>query len=108
MGNAQEKQKLLLGLTSVSEPWILSHFLYLAEDSSIVRSQDYFILLTYMAWNPVGQSIVWDYVRENWPNLVDRFTLNDRYMGKMISEITKSFATPRRLQEMKDFFEVYP
>ena len=36
--NAQEKQKLLLGLTSVSEPWILSHFLYLAEDSRYVFS----------------------------------------------------------------------
>ena len=128
--NAQEKQKLLLGLTSVSEPWILSHFLYLAEDSryfllhhlftffkiasfplficSIVRSQDYFILLTYMAWNPVGQSIVWDYVRENWPKLVDRFTLNDRYMGKMISDITKKFSSSTRLEEMKAFFAKYP
>ena len=36
--NAQEKQKLLLGLTSVSEPWILSHFLFLAEDSRYVFS----------------------------------------------------------------------
>ena len=29
-------------------------------------------------------------------------------MGRMISEITKSFATLRRLQEMKQFFEEYP
>ena len=61
-----------------------------------------------MSWSPIGKPIVWDFVRNNWPKLVDRFTLNDRYMGRMISEITKSFATPRRLQEMKDFFEVYP
>ena len=61
-----------------------------------------------MSWNPIGKPIVWDFVRNNWPKLVDRFTLNDRYMGRMISEITKSFATPRRLQEMKQFFEEYP
>ena len=73
-----------------------------------MRSQDYFILLTYMAWNPVGQSIVWGYVRENWPKLVDRFTLNDRYMGKMISDITKKFSSSTRLEEMKAFFAKYP
>ena len=73
-----------------------------------MRSQDYFILLTYMAWNPVGQYIVWDYVRENWPKLVDRFTLNDRYMGKMISDITKKFSSSTRLEEMKAFFAKYP
>ena len=34
--NAQEKQKLLLGLTSVTEPWILSHLLVLANDPRFV------------------------------------------------------------------------
>ena len=75
---------------------------------SIVRSQDYFTLLIYMAWNPVGEPIVWDFVRNNWPKLVDRFTLNDRYMGKMIADITKKFSSDRRLQEMNEFFKEYP
>ena len=61
-----------------------------------------------MAWNPVGEPIVWDFVRNNWPKLVDRFTLNDRYMGKMIAEITKKFSSDRRLQEMNEFFKEYP
>ena len=52
--NAQEKLKLLRGLCSSGQPWILSHLLDLAWDESIVRRQDYFTLITYMSWNRIG------------------------------------------------------
>lgn len=106
--NAQEKAKLLRGLTAINEPWILSYLLELAKDESIIRRQDYFTLLIYMSWNRVGEPIVWDFVRNEWLNLVDRFTLNDRYMARMISEVTKKFATAQRLDEMEAFFQKYP
>ena len=73
--NAQEKLKLLRGLTCIGEPWILSHLLELAKDETIIRSQDYFTLLTYMSWNKIGEPLVWDFVRAEWPYLVSRFTL---------------------------------
>ena len=72
--NAQEKLKLLRGLTAISEPWILSYLLQLAKDDTIIRSQDYFTLLIYLSWNRVGVPVVWDFVRTEWPYLVDRFT----------------------------------
>ena len=72
--NAQEKLKLLRGLTAISEPWILSYLLQLAKDETIIRSQDYFTLLNYLSWNRVGVPVVWDFVRTEWPYLVDRFT----------------------------------
>merc|ERR1712029_1083099 len=87
--NAQEKLKLLRGLCSSGQPWILSHLLDLTWDESIVRRQDYFTLITYMSWNRIGEPIVWDFVRNNWPRLVQRFTLNDRLMGRMLSDIVK-------------------
>ena len=61
--NAQEKLKLLRGLTAINEPWILAYLLELAKNDTIIRSQDYFTLLTYMSWNRVGEPIVWDFVR---------------------------------------------
>jgi glutamyl aminopeptidase len=106
--NAQEKLKLLLGLTATAEPWILSHLLELARDEAIIRSQDYFTLLTYMSWNKVGEPIVWDFVRCSWQYLVERFTLNDRLLGRLIPSITEKFATPLRLEEMRTFFAKYP
>lgn len=35
----------------------------LAEDETYIRSQDYFTCLKYIAANPIGEPIVWDYVR---------------------------------------------
>lgn len=108
--NAQEKLKLLRGLASITKPWILSHLIDLAveDDGTVFRSQDFFTLLTYMSWNRVGEPIVWDFVRSKWPYLVDKFTLNDRLMGRMVSDITKKFASQQKLEEMKTFFEKYP
>ena len=106
--NAQEALKLLRGLTSISEPWLLSHLLELARDDTIVRSQDYFTLLNYISLNKIGEPIVWDFVRNNWSYLVERFTLNDRLMGRMVAFITKSFASPLRYSEMVAFFKENP
>jgi len=39
---------------------------------------------------------------------VDRYTLNDRYLGQLIPTITSSFATQTRLDEMNSFFAKYP
>ena len=103
-----QKVKLMRGLASIQVPWILGHLLEVARNSSVIRSQDYFTLLTYIAWNRVGEPIVWDFVRNQWDYLVDRFTLNDRLFGRFLHTMTKRFATPLRLKEMKDFFSAHP
>merc|ERR1711963_279488 len=61
-----------------------------------------------MSWNRVGESIVWDFVRNNWTRLVQRFTLNDRLMGRMMSDIVKKFATELKLREIEEFYADYP
>lgn len=106
--DAQEKAKLMYGLTAIQVPWILKQFVDLAEDESNIRSQDYFTALQQIAANRIGESIVWDYVRENWPKLVARFGINERYLGRMIPSITSRFSTEMRLQEIRDFFAKYP
>lgn len=86
----------------------LPSYVQLAWDDSYVRGQDYFTCLQYIAANPIGESIVWDYVRENWLNLVERFGLNERYLGSMIPSITSRFSTQTKLEEMQYFFAKYP
>ena len=73
-----------------------------------VRGQDYFSCLQNIAANPIGEPIVWDYVREHWPILVERFGINERYMGNMIPSITSRFSTQTKLEEMQYFFAKYP
>lgn len=80
----------------------------LAWDESNVRGQDYFTCIQGIAGNRVGEAIVWDYVRDNWEKIVDRFGLNERYLGNMIPSITGGFTTAIKLREVQDFFARYP
>jgi glutamyl aminopeptidase len=38
--------------------------------------------------------------RDSWQYLVDRFTLNDRYLGRLIPTITKTFTSELKLREV--------
>ncbi|XP_043654704.1 glutamyl aminopeptidase isoform X2 [Drosophila teissieri] len=106
--DAQEKLKLMNCLTAVQVPWLLQRYINWAWDESNVRRQDYFTLLGYISTNPVGQSLVWDYVRENWEKLVERFGINERTLGRLIPTITARFSTETKLEEMQQFFAKYP
>ncbi|KAL5292090.1 ENPEP.2 family protein [Megaselia abdita] len=106
--DAQEKNRLMYGLSAVQVPWLLQRYIELAWDERYVRSQDYFSCLQNIAANRVGESLVWHYVRENWVRIVERFTLNERYLGSMIPSITGRFDSQTRLSEMEAFFELYP
>lgn len=106
--DSQEKLKLMKGLAGIKEPWILRKFVDLAWDEENVRGQDYIRCLTNIADNPIGNSIVWDHVRNNWDKLVARYGLNSRMLGRLITSITSSFSTQVKLDELTAFFEKYP
>ncbi|KAG7170009.1 glutamyl aminopeptidase-like [Homarus americanus] len=106
--NAQEKTKLAVGLANTKEDWITQRLLMLARNESVVRSQDYFSLLNNMAKQPWNTHIVWNFVKSNWEELVERFTLNNRYLGRMVKYVCTRFTSPDQLMEMKEFFEKYP
>ncbi|KAL4150039.1 hypothetical protein QTP88_003885 [Uroleucon formosanum] len=104
----QEKIKLMVALTASKETSILTRLLQNAKNESYVRSQDYFIILSQISRNPVGTQLVWNFLRDEWQYLVDRFSLNDRGFGKLIPSVCSQFNTHERLEEMKVFFEKYP
>lgn len=80
----------------------------MAWDENHVRGQDYFTCLQYISHNRVGQSLVWNYVRENWIKIANRFGIDDRYLGRLIASITSRFTTNTQLEEMQAFFNKYP
>ena len=106
--NAQEKKKLWYGLAQIREPWILHRYLDLAQNETIIRSQDHFTVLHYISQNPVGKSIIWEHLQENWPQLVERFSLNDRYLGRIPKAVTADFSSEFKLRQVKAFFSKYP
>lgn len=61
--------------------WFFFVFRYLeyCKDPEKILSQDFFTVVTYISQNPVGNSVTWDWVRANWPYLVDRSVLGCFY-----------------------------
>lgn len=107
--DATEKAKLQSALAAINQPWILRKLIDLAsKDETYVRKQDYFTLMGSISGNRNGEGLVWDYVRDNWQVISDRFGLNERNLGRMIPTITSRFTTTSKLNEIKRFFEDFP
>ncbi|NWR66197.1 AMPE aminopeptidase, partial [Bucorvus abyssinicus] len=104
---AQEKEKLLYGLASVKNITLLDRYLKYIYNTSLIKTQDVFTVLRYISYNAYGKTMAWDWIRLNWQYLVDRFTINDRYLGRIVT-ITQTFNTELQLWQMENFFEKYP
>ncbi|KFM69000.1 Glutamyl aminopeptidase, partial [Stegodyphus mimosarum] len=103
-----ERKTLLYGLAHVRVPYLIHRYLEYAMDDTKIRRQDFFAVLSYIAGNPVGRPFVWNFIKEKWPVLVEKFTLNDRYLGLAVKKVCSYFTSDLELQEMKAFFAKYP
>lgn len=73
-----------------------------------MRSQDVFTLIRYVSLNKYGKTMAWDWMTLNWEYLVNRFTINDRNLGRLVARITTTYNTELQLWQMQHFFERYP
>ncbi|XP_058472021.1 glutamyl aminopeptidase [Solea solea] len=105
---AQEKDKLLYGLASVGDVDLLFKLLEATKNESVVRSQDVFTVVRYVSYNPLGQSMAWDWTTLNWDYLVSRYTINDRNLGRLLNQITTTYNTEVQLWKMEHFFSLTP
>ncbi|KAM3595343.1 uncharacterized protein V6R79_022003 [Siganus canaliculatus] len=105
---AQEKVKLLYGLASVENVELLNRLLEATKDDSVFKSQDLFTVVQYVSYNPVGQSMAWDWTTLNWDYLVNRYTIDDRNLGRLPGQISSSYNTEYQLWKMEAFFNATP
>lgn len=105
---AQEKDKLLYGLASIEDIPLLYRLLEATKNESIIRSQDVFTLIRYVSLNKYGESMAWDWVTLNWDYLVNRFTITDRNLGRLLTRISTSYNTELQLWKMEHFFTLNP
>ncbi|XP_007938972.1 glutamyl aminopeptidase [Orycteropus afer afer] len=104
---AQEKEKLLYGLASVKNVTLLSRYLELLKNSTLIKSQDVFTVIRYISYNSYGKTMAWNWIQLNWEYLVNRYTLNDRNLGRIVT-IAEPFNTELQLWQMESFFNKYP
>uniref|UniRef100_A0A8C8FZM7 Aminopeptidase n=1 Tax=Oncorhynchus tshawytscha TaxID=74940 RepID=A0A8C8FZM7_ONCTS len=105
---AQEKDKLLYGLASVENVSLLNNLLEACKDESIVRTQDLFTVVRYVSLNRYGKTMAWNWVVLNWNYLVNRYTINDRNLGRLLTRISTTYNTELQLWQMEHFFKLNP
>uniref|UniRef100_H3CIK3 Aminopeptidase n=1 Tax=Tetraodon nigroviridis TaxID=99883 RepID=H3CIK3_TETNG len=105
---AQERDKLLYGLASVENVTLLNRLLEATKNENVVRSQDLFTVVRYVSYNPLGQSMAWDWTTLNWDYLVKRYTINDRNLGRLLNQITTTYNTELQIWKMEHFFALTP
>ncbi|XP_052097491.1 aminopeptidase N-like isoform X1 [Mytilus californianus] len=100
---ASEKLTSLVALSHSREVWILSRFLqYTLTDD--IRRQDGFNAFRLIARNPIGRSLVWDFLRGNWNDISNRFGSASFLLGG----VTAKFNTEFDLQSIQTFKDSLP
>ncbi|XP_043581550.1 glutamyl aminopeptidase-like [Bombus pyrosoma] len=102
--DAQERERLMIGMTGVADKDILNRYLERATDETFIRKQDFAELLMKIAANPVGLDVVWNFVRSRWEVLLRKYETNEYTFGNIVCAIVSLFKDHQRLQEAKQFF----
>ena len=71
-GSTAEKMQILQGIASTRNESQIKELLNTAFDEKVIRSQDFFTALSYIASNPVGLPILWEFYQENYEKIVQR------------------------------------
>ncbi|XP_014652500.1 PREDICTED: endoplasmic reticulum aminopeptidase 1 isoform X1 [Ceratotherium simum simum] len=70
----------------------------------IIKTQEFPDILMSISRNPVGYQLAWQFLRENWNKLVQKFELGSSSIRYMVMGTTDQFSTRARLEEVKGFF----
>jgi len=106
--SGQEQDNLLYSLTRTQDLTLIDRLLGYAMDESKIRSQDFFTVISYIQSNRVANNYLWNWVQDNYDALVNRFGVSNRSFGRMVPGIVSNYNTEEQLQEVLDFFALYP
>ncbi|XP_028603903.2 leucyl-cystinyl aminopeptidase isoform X1 [Podarcis muralis] len=100
-----EKLKILEALASADDVKKLIWLMQTSLEGSIIRSQDLPTVITTASQNLPGHLLAWDFVKENWDQLIRKFHRGSYTMQSIVIATTCQFSTQEHLLEVKTFFE---
>ncbi|XP_064793155.1 leucyl-cystinyl aminopeptidase-like [Oncorhynchus masou masou] len=99
-----EKRKILQALASTQDPqsivWILSTGL----EGGIIQTQELPLVISTMSDSFAGHLLVWDFVKENWDRIIEKFPVGSYPIQSIIRSTTSQFSTQTHLEEVQGFF----
>ncbi len=72
-----------------------------------VRLQDGLSVLASVLGNSKGRSLAWEFVKKNWPTLLERYGTGGHSLSRLISA-TSGFTTREAYNDLKKFFKTHP
>ncbi|XP_069481390.1 aminopeptidase Ey-like [Ambystoma mexicanum] len=100
---ATEADKLREAMACSREPWILTRYLEYTLDSTKIRTQDAATTINSIARNAVGQSLAWDFIRENWGQIYSQWSGSSFSISGLIDGVTQRFSSAFELKQLEAF-----
>uniref|UniRef100_A0A3B3V5P3 Aminopeptidase n=1 Tax=Poecilia latipinna TaxID=48699 RepID=A0A3B3V5P3_9TELE len=100
-----QKNKILFALSTTKDTDKLQRLLAMGLEGEVIRSQDLSHVVWMVARNPKGLYLAWNFVKQNWDTLVEKFQLGSSCIRTMIVGTTGQFSSPEELTEVQLFFE---
>ncbi|XP_069348465.1 endoplasmic reticulum aminopeptidase 1 [Eulemur rufifrons] len=102
--SSTEKEQIEFALCTSQNKDKLQWLLDQSFKGDIIKTQEFPGILTLIGRNPVGYPLAWQFLRENWNELVQKFELGSPSIAHMVMGTTNQFSTRTRLEEVKGFF----
>ncbi|CAF4239646.1 unnamed protein product [Rotaria sp. Silwood2] len=104
---ASETLNLLAGLACTRDPSLIIWFLdqHLTNES-IIRDQDALSSIEDVARSPAANQIAWNWIRDNWQTLFEKWGKSDNTLGGIIEAVSSRFVTVRQRDEFKTFADL--
>lgn len=99
----EEKDRISRALGSIGNVDMLQKVIAFAM-SDEVRAQDSVFVIAAVAMNPKGRDMTWNYFKDNWKILLDRYE-GGFLLSRLIKYLTENFSTEERALEVEQFFK---
>lgn len=101
----EEKVRLLRAMGQSTKPEIISDTLKFVFESDKVRMQDSISGLAGCTTSRVGRDLCWQYIKNNWKVLVERFGAKSSFLIYFVEYALSDFADENTANEIKAFYE---
>lgn len=98
----EEKDRILKALCLFKNKDLLIKTLDFAFSKS-VRAQDTFKAVNFVWANPMGRDLAWNFVKNNWPTIVQRFS--GGHLFQRFIKPAQYFVDEKKAKEIEDFFK---
>ncbi|KAM5298745.1 leucyl-cystinyl aminopeptidase [Ctenodactylus gundi] len=105
LGSEAEKNKILEALASTEDVRKLHWLMKTCLEGDHIRTQKLSFVIRTVGRHFPGHLLAWDFVKENWDKLVQKFHLGSYTIQSIVAGSTHLFATKAHLSEVQAFFE---